>query len=120
MLGLIGVFFVVYANIRGGGEAPLSAWIAAFVGLFGITAGTIFQKRFGGAIDWRAGFLIQYAAAGILFCSAAVLFERNLVYWNVHFIGALAWTVLVLSLSSIWLLYFLIERSAATKVTSLF
>ena len=59
-LGLLGVFLVVYGNIHGGGDAPLSAWIASFIGLAGITAGTIFQKRYGGAIDWRAGFLVQY------------------------------------------------------------
>ncbi|HVG51039.1 MAG TPA: DMT family transporter [Xanthobacteraceae bacterium] len=120
VLGLIGVFFVVYANIQGGAEAPVSAWVAAFIGLAGITAGTIFQKRFGGAIDWRPNFLIQYAAAGIIFCAGAILFERTVVYWNIHFIGALAWTVFVLSLGAIWLLYYLIARSAATRVTSLF
>jgi drug/metabolite transporter (DMT)-like permease len=120
VLGLIGVVLVVFANINGGGEAPVTAWVAAFIGLVGITAGTIVQKRFGSAIDWRPNFFIQYAAAGIVFCAGAILFERNVVYWNIHFVGALAWTVLVLSLGAIWLLYYLIARSAATRVTSLF
>jgi drug/metabolite transporter (DMT)-like permease len=120
LLGFAGVFLVVFGHIEGGGEAPVSAWVAAFIGLAGITAGTIYQKRFGGDVDWRANFLIQYGAAGIIFCAAALLFERLEVQWNIHFIGALAWMVLVLSLGTIWLLYFLIQRSAATRVTSLF
>jgi drug/metabolite transporter (DMT)-like permease len=40
--------------------------------------------------------------------------------WDIHFIGALAWMVIVLSFGTVWLLYFLIRRSAATRVTSLF
>lgn len=119
-LGLIGVFLVVYGNIRGGQNAPPAAWLASFTALAGITAGTIYQKRHGSAVDWRAGFFIQYAAAGVLFCILALLFETRVVDWNIHLVGALAWMVLVLSLGTIWLLYFLIQRSAATKVTSLF
>jgi drug/metabolite transporter (DMT)-like permease len=33
---------------------------------------------------------------------------------------ALAWLVIILSFGAIWLLYFLIERRAATRVASLF
>jgi drug/metabolite transporter (DMT)-like permease len=119
-LGLVGVFFVVYGNIRGGENAPPAAWLASFVALAGITAGTIYQKRHGSSVDWRAGFLIQYSIAGALFCVLAFMFETRVVDWNIHLVGALAWMVLVLSLGTIWLLYFLIRRSAATRVTSLF
>jgi drug/metabolite transporter (DMT)-like permease len=118
LLGLVGVFLVVFGNIHGG--ASVAAWVAAFTALGGITLGTIFQKRYGGAIDWRAALFIQYAATAILFCSAAVLFETMHIDWDIHFIGALAWMVIVLSFGTVWLLYFLIRRSAATRVTSLF
>lgn len=120
LLGLFGVFLVVRDNIAGNVSAPLIAWIACVIALIGITAGTLYQKRFGGAIDWRCGFLFQYGAAGILFVAFAFMFERRVVNWDPHFIGALAWMVLVLSIGTIWLLYFLIRRSAATRVVSLF
>jgi drug/metabolite transporter (DMT)-like permease len=119
-LGLLGVFLVVYDNIDGDTGATSSAWVAAFTALGGITFGTIFQKRYGGTLDWRVGLFIQYAAAAILFCSAAILFETMRVDWDIHFIGALAWMVIVLSFGTVWLLYFLIARSAATRVSSLF
>jgi len=120
LLGLLGVFLVVRSNVAGATAAPLAAWVASVIALIGITLGTLYQKRFGGAIDWRCSFLFQYGAAGLMAGTAALLFERRVVQWDPHFIGALAWMVLVLSLSAIWLLYFLIRRSAATRVVSLF
>jgi drug/metabolite transporter (DMT)-like permease len=42
------------------------------------------------------------------------------VDWTPQFVLALAWLVFVLSLGAIWLLYFMIRRSAAMRVTSLF
>ena len=52
------------------------------VALIGMTVGTFYQKRFGGNIDWRTGFLIQYAAAAALFGIAALLFETRVVHWT--------------------------------------
>ena len=47
-------------------------------------------------------------------------FEMRTVHWTPEFLFALAWLVIVLSFGAIWLLYFLISRSAATRVVSLF
>jgi drug/metabolite transporter (DMT)-like permease len=120
ILGFIGIYLVVRDNLASSAAAPPSAWVASTVALIGITAGTLYQKRFGGAIDWRCGFIVQYSAAGILFVAAAFAFETRVVDWNLHLIGALAWMVLVLSLGAIWLLYYLVARQAATRVVSLF
>jgi drug/metabolite transporter (DMT)-like permease len=117
-LGVIGVYLVVHGRTEG--EAPLIAWIAASVGLVGITIGTLYQKRFGSGIDWRSGFFVQYAAAGLLFGLAALAFETRQVQWSGELVIALAWLVFVLSFGAIWLLYFLIKRQAATRVVSLF
>jgi drug/metabolite transporter (DMT)-like permease len=90
------------------------------VALVGITVGTLYQKRFGGGIEWRTGFFIQYAAAATLFALGALAFETLKVQWTGEFLFALAWLVFVLSFGAIWLLYFLIRRQAATRVVSLF
>ena len=118
-LGLAGVYLVLQAKIATGEATPL-AWIAATVALVGITVGTLYQKRFGGGIDWRPALCIQYTAAGVLFSLGALAFETRVVHFTPQFLFALGWLVLVLSLGAVWLLYFLIRRAAATRVVSLF
>jgi len=117
-LGIVGVYLVVHGSTEG--EAPPIAWLAATVGLVGITIGTLYQKHFCRGIDWRGGFICQYAACGLLFGLGALAFETRQVQWTGEFLIALAWLVFVLSFGAIWLLYFLIERRAATRVVSLF
>ncbi len=63
LLGLLGVYLVVRENTAGA-TAPL-AWAAIVAALLGITVGTLYQKRFGGGIDWRPALCLQYAAAGL-------------------------------------------------------
>lgn len=118
-LGIAGVYLVV-ADKTVAGEATALGWAAVVCALIGITLGTLYQKRFGGGIDWRAALIIQYSAAGVSFALGSILFESQRIEWTIELIGALAWLVLVLSLGAVWLLYFLIRRSAATRVTSLF
>ena len=118
-LGLVGVYLVLHDKAAAGQVTWLAA-AAGIVALIGITLGTLYQKRHGAAIDWRTGLCIQYAAAGLLFVAGAFLFESRVVEWTPRFWFALAWLVLVLSFGAIFLLYFLIRRSAATRVVSLF
>ena len=118
LLGIAGVALIVQG--KAGGETTAIGWIAAVVALIGMTIGTLYQKHFGGSIDWRPGFLVQYAAAGTLLGIGALLFETRSVTWTAEFVFALAWLVFVLSFGAIWLLYFLIRRQAAARVLSLF
>lgn len=118
-LGISSVYLVV-ADKTVAGEATAIGWTAALCALIAITVGTLYQKRFGGGIDWRAALIIQYSSAGVLFAVGSLLFENQRIEWTIELIGALAWLVLVLSLGAVWLLYFLIRRTAATRVTSLF
>ena len=50
VLGLIGVYLILRDKATTGEATPL-AWIASVVALFGITVGTLYQKRFGGKFD---------------------------------------------------------------------
>jgi drug/metabolite transporter (DMT)-like permease len=90
------------------------------VSLVSITLGTLYQRRYCNQIDWRAGNLVQYIAVTMFFGAGAWLFENNTVQWSREFVLALAWLAVVLSIGSIGLLYWLIRRSAATSVASLF
>jgi drug/metabolite transporter (DMT)-like permease len=119
VLGVAGVYLIVRDKATTGDATPL-AWAAGVVALLGITLGTLYQKRFGGGIDWRPGMCIQYGAAAILFTIGAFAFETRVVHWTPAFVFAVGWLVLVLSFGAVWLLYFLIRRAAATRVVSLF
>ncbi len=118
LLGLAGVVLILH-NRPMSGEAGWG-WLASAVSLVSITLGTLYQRRYCNAIDWRAGNLVQYVAVTIFFGIGAWLFENNVVHWTTEFVLALSWLVVVLSIGSIGLLYWLIRRSAATSVASLF
>ena len=118
LLGLAGVVLILH-------DRPISGeagwgWLASGMSLVSITLGTLYQRRYCGGIDWRAGNLVQYIAVAIFFTAGAALFEANVVHWTSEFVLSLMWLVVVLSIGSIGLLYWLIRRSAATSVASLF
>jgi drug/metabolite transporter (DMT)-like permease len=118
LLGLAGVVLILHGRPMSG-EAGWG-WLASGVSLVSITLGTLYQRRYCGQIDWRAGNLVQYIAVTIFFGAGAFLFESNVVHWTAEFVLAVAWLAVMLSIGSIGLLYWLIRRSAATSVASLF
>jgi drug/metabolite transporter (DMT)-like permease len=118
-LGLVGVLLVLHdRSILLAGS--VLGWVASFLSLIGIAIGTLYQKRYCGAIDWRAGNLVQYIGAGALFTVGAFAFETREINWTGELIFAMAWLVLVLSIAAVGLMYWLIRRSAATGFASLF
>lgn len=118
LMGLAGTLIVLHGRSLSG-EAGWG-WLGTCVALVSITLGTLYQKRYCSQIDWRTGNFIQFIAAGLLFALGAWLFETRVIVWNREFVLGLAWLVIVLSIGSIGLLYWLIRHSAATRVASLF
>jgi drug/metabolite transporter (DMT)-like permease len=118
-LGLAGVA-VVIASKYSLADSNWGGLAAAAVALVGITAGTLYQKRFCARMDMRSGGVIQYAATGIVLAVLALCFEDRHVTWTAQLGFALLWLAVVLSIGAIGLLYMLIRRGAASKVASLF
>jgi len=118
-LGLLGVYLVL-RDKTGTGGATLLGWLMAAMALVSITIGTLYQKRFGGAIDWRPALGIQYGACMLLFVLGAYVFETRAVQWEPPFVLVLAYVILVLSIGAVYLFYYLIRRAEATRVVSLF
>jgi drug/metabolite transporter (DMT)-like permease len=118
-LGLAGVGLVVAGKIDLSGLSAAGLGLA-LIALLSITAGTLYQKRYCGTMDFRTGGAIQYAAAGLVFGLLASVSETMQVVWSGAFVFALAWLCLVLSVGAVSLLYFLIKRGAAAQVSSLF
>ncbi len=123
-LGLAGLLLVVWQKL-GMGEVHARNLAFALIALVSITAGTLYQKRFVQPCDVRTANLVQLAAAFAVTLPLALL-ETEGMRWtlpdgriNAELTGALAWSVLGLTLGGSSLLYLLIQRGAATTVTSL-
>ena len=117
-LGLGGLLLVVARKFGSGSEVTALTLGCAVFALLSITAGTLYQKRFVQPTDVRTANVIQLAAA-LLLTLPFTLLETEAIVWNGEFIGAMAWSVLALTLGGSSLLYLLIQRGAATAVTSL-
>ncbi len=117
-LGFIGVALVV-ANKLGAGFAFDALW-PALAALLGITAGTLYQKRFSPHFDWRSGSVAQFLPSAIV--TGAIVFATDSfrINWTGDFLFALGWLVLVLSIGAISLLNWLIRHGSAVNVASLF
>ncbi|MFV3129822.1 DMT family transporter [Niveispirillum sp. KHB5.9] len=118
-LGLAGVVAVVWEKLTLGIGTPLGLGLCVMA-LFGITAGTLYQKRYCTDMDLRTGTAIQYGATGAVLAILAPLLETMQVRWTGEFVFALLWLSLVISIGAIFVLFALIRRGAASKVASLF
>ena len=118
-IGFVGVGMVVWERVSVG--AATGAGLAlAFIGLFGITAGALYQKKFCAALDLRSGNALQLAASAVLMTIAALAFETREILWTGEFIFGLIWLSLMLSIAAISLLYYMLRIGRASKVTSIF
>jgi drug/metabolite transporter (DMT)-like permease len=116
-LGLIGLVLVVWHKL-GHGEVTALNLVMCLMALLAITTGTLYQKRFVAPCDVRSANLVQLLAALVVVLPLAWL-ETEPVEPVPALLGALAWSVLVLTLGGSSLLYMMIQRGAATRVTSL-
>ena len=116
-LGLCGLVLVVLQRL-GLGEVTPTNIALALVALLSITAGTLYQKRFVAPCDVRTANAVQLAAALAITAPLAWL-EAGAWQLHAELIGAMVWSVLVLTLGGSSLLYLLIQRGAATRVASL-
>lgn len=116
-LGFGGLALVVWQKL-GVGEIHGTNFLLALGALLSITAGTLYQKRFVEPCDVRTASFVQLTAAFLVTLPLALL-ESETMHWNGQLAGSMAWSVLVLTLGGSSLLYLLIQRGAATAVTSL-
>lgn len=117
VLGFAGLVLVVEHKLHAG-EINVVNFSMSLFALLCITAGTLYQKQFVAPCDVRSASLVQLLAALAVSLPLAVL-ETPPMQWHPELLGALAWSVLVLTLGGSSLLYLLIQRGAATAVTSL-
>ncbi|MDQ7954583.1 MAG: DMT family transporter [Rhodocyclaceae bacterium] len=119
LLGFAGLALVVARKLEQGGEVSALTLSLALLALLSITAGTLYQKRFVAPCDVRSASAVQQLAALAVTLPVALLLERSSIEWTAGSVGAMAWSVVALTLGGSSLLYMLIQRGTATAVTSL-
>jgi drug/metabolite transporter (DMT)-like permease len=122
-LGFGGVALVVgsKASVDGvDGDALVHMLVPALAALLGITAGTLYQKRFCPRFDLRTGSVMQFLPSLVVTLLVASQTETMEIEWTGDFVFALGWLVLVLSIGAISLLNLLIRSGSAVNVASLF
>ena len=118
VLGFVGVALVVSGKLGSG--FGLDALWPVLAALAGITAGTLYQKRFCPSFDWRTGAIAQFLPTAVATAAVVGLSGSFRVEWVPEFIFALTWLVLVLSLGAVSMLNMLIRRGTAVNMASLF
>jgi len=118
LLGIAGVYFVVRHKVDFGGD--LRGLLPSAIALAAISVGTLYQKKHCAHIDLRSGSAVQFVVCAILYVPLAILVDERPVQWVGSFAFALGWSVLVLSVGAISLLYWLLRHGASANVARLF
>ncbi|UGX86263.1 DMT family transporter [Phyllobacterium meliloti] len=120
-VGFIGVAMVLWPKLSISADGITPATVSASIlSVLAISTGTVWQKRFVGTIDLKAGTTLQYLGAAVLTGIFSLLFETHVVIWAAPLGFALFWLVVVLSIGAVLLLMILINQGAVSKVASLF
>lgn len=119
-LGLAGVAIVLAPKLGALGGVTVATLSACIVGMIGMSAGTVWQKRFVASGDLVVGTIWQYVGGTALMLIATLGLEAQTYEITGQLVFAMAWLVLVLSVGAIFLLMYLIREGEVAKVSSLF
>ncbi len=116
-LGLGGVLLVIWhkLNLGAGFGTPL---LLCLMALLGITAGTLYQKRFVPQFDLRTGQVVQFGVALAATLPLAWALEPMRIVWNADVLIAMAWSILVLTAGGISLMFHMLRHGRVTAVSS--
>lgn len=118
-LGLAGAGLVILARSAVEVTSGLGLLCAAG-GLLGMTAATLYEKRFGLQHHPVTANVVQYAVGLAATLPIAWAMEEMRVEWTGDFVAALAYLVIGNSLVAITLLLAMIRRGEAARVSALF
>jgi drug/metabolite transporter (DMT)-like permease len=115
-IGVAGVVLAVASELHG--TVTLLGLLFALLGLAGLTAGTLVQKRFGSSIDARSANAVQLTAAGVAMFPVAALSQGFHVPLTVEALAPLAWLTIGLSLGAVLIFFSLLRREKSGQATS--
>lgn len=118
LFGLAGAAIAILAK-SGLGDATTSGIVVTFISLLLITAGTIYEKRFGTAHHPVVANAIQCGVGLTLAVPVALLFETGRIEFSAALLGATAYLAIGNSIISMTLLFAMIRAGAAARDSSL-
>ncbi len=117
-LGLAGAVTVILSKAGAGGATATGVLTAAIALLF-ITAGTLWEKRFGNSQHPIVANLVQCGAACVLALVIAAPLESFSITWSWQFAAALAYLVIGNSIVAMTLLLAMVRHGQATRASAL-
>ena len=103
------------AVISADGITPATVSASIF-SVVAISTGTVWQKRFVGTIDLKAGTTLQYLGAAVLTGIFSLLLETHTIIWSGALVFAMFWLVFVLSIGAVLLLMFSSIRARCPRL----
>ena len=111
-LGFAGVLLGVPLSL-GSGNLGLLA-----LSLFGLTAGTLTLKRVAADVPAFESTAVQLIGGATVTILLMLGFETPHMHWTAHFIGALAWNTLAMSIGGMAIYSLMLERHGAGRASS--
>lgn len=116
-VGLAGVTISLSGKLNGHGS--VAGYALTGLALLGFAAGTLYQKRFGQAVDLRTGTTIQLLGGMLTTLPLAALHGGVLLPMTASAIGSSVWLALVNSIGGFTMLFLLLRRRSGGAATSL-
>jgi drug/metabolite transporter (DMT)-like permease len=118
LFGFLGLTLVLWNKLEQSTEISLKSGAFALMALMSISTGTLYQKRHVLACDVRTANTVQLIFAALATAPFCWLEAESFVLTQQSMI-AMLWSVFVLTIGGSSLLYMLIQKGAASKVSSL-
>jgi drug/metabolite transporter (DMT)-like permease len=120
-LGFAGVIVVVVDHLLTHSTGVTGfTMLASAISVIGMSGGTLVQRKKCSTMPLLWGTVVQYTTAAAILLVLAVTWEHFDFSVTRQSIFALLWAVFVLSIAAVLLMLWLLQRRAASQVTSLF
>lgn len=122
-VGLVGVALVVGGNAGVGGDAPLWAYAMPFVGMAGLVAATLMERKASEKADVETpldvALAIQCSVSALLFAGMALFWGGLAPAGGVHFWAAVLWFVVFSTFGGYGFYWLNLKLSGVARVSSL-
>lgn len=119
VLGLTGAAIVIVARSEIAAPSAIG-FVFASLALFGITGGSLWEKRFGVSQHPVTANLVGFTAGLIGMVPFMIAFETMEIIWTWELIGSLVYLIIASSLIAVGLLLAMIRAGEVSKVSALF